>query len=283
MEFILENIDINNYRGEIIFYWLERNITFTYKVDKIKQYNKRCKLKLDCKLPGTYRLGHNLQNKNTNMYEDIEINIMSEGVLELKGGIKKRLEWVYFKIINIKEDDIIIENYDKEIFRKEENDVKRRNQIMNIEYWNNYWKCLHLLSIIYPNNPNMDMKISIKRLFKKLSGDGLTCNNCRRHFIKYLSDKNIEKIVSSKEKLIKFFLGLHNDVNKRNNKREWSREEVKDFYKDSIVINNELICDFDIDIKSLLNKNEIDKFPDIYNKTGRKRLKKKWGLFILEK
>ena len=76
---------------------------------------------------------------------------------------------------------------------------------------------------------------------------------------------------------------MHNDVNKRNNKREWSREEVKDFYKDSIVINNELICDFDIDIKSLLNKNEIDKFPDIYNKTGRKRLKKKWGLFILEK
>ena len=58
---------------------------------------------------------------------------------------------------------------------------------------------------------------------------------------------------------------------------------MKDFYKDSIVINNELICDFDIDIKSLLNKNEIDKFPDIYNKTGRKRLKKKWGLFILEK
>lgn len=283
MEFILENIDINNYRGEIIFYWLERNITFTYKVDKIKQDNKRCKLKLDCKLPGTYRLGHNLQNKNTNMYEDIEINIMSDGVIELKGGVKKRLEWVYLKIINIEKDDIIIENYDKELFRKEENDVKRRTEMMNIEYWNNYWKCLHLISIIYPKDPDMDMKMSIKRLLKKLSGDGLTCNNCRRHFIKYLSDKNREKIGSNKEELINFFLGLHNNINKRNNKKEWSKKEVKEFYKDSERISNELILNLDINIISLLKTREIDKFPDIYNKIGRERLKRKWGLFILEK
>jgi hypothetical protein len=283
MEFILENIDINNYRGEIIFYWLERNITFTYKVDKIKQDNKRCKLKLDCKLPGTYRLGHNLQNKNTNMYEDIEINIMSDGVIELKGGIKKRLEWVYLKILNIEKDDIIIENYDKELFRKEENDVKRRTEMMNIEYWNNYWKCLHLISIIYPKDPDMDIKMSIKRLLKKLSGDGLTCNNCRRHFIKYLSDKNREKIGSNKEELINFFLGLHNNINKRNNKKEWSKKEVKEFYKDSERISNELILNLDINIISLLKTREIDKFPDIYNKIGRERLKRKWGLFILEK
>ena len=58
---------------------------------------------------------------------------------------------------------------------------------------------------------------------------------------------------------------------------------MKEFYKDSERISNELILNLDINIISLLKTREIDKFPDIYNKIGRERLKRKWGLFILEK
>ena len=173
MEFVLENIDINNYRGNILFYWLERNITFTYTIDRIKQEGNKGILRLENKLVGTYRLGHNLQNKITNEYDDLEINIYSKGILELDGGKKKRLEWIYFSILKIGENDIIIDYYNKEKFRDEENDVRKRTEKMNLEYWNNYWKCLHLLSILYPNDPDINKKMSIKRLLKKLSKDGL--------------------------------------------------------------------------------------------------------------
>jgi len=283
MEFILNKIDINNYRGNIIFYWLERNITFNYNVDKFKQIGDKSILKLDYKLPGKYRLGHNLQNKQTNLYDDIEIDIHSKGILELRGGKMKRLEWIYFIINEIVENDIIIDKYDKDKFRNEENDIKSRTHKMNIEYWNSYWKCLHLISILYPNEPKINMKLSLERLLLKLKGNGLTCDNCRKHYIRYLSNNKIEKIVSNKEKTIKFFLGLHNDVNKRNNKREWTKLEVKEFYKDTEKINREILDNYKLDIKNLLESNEIDKFPDIYNNKGRECMKRKWGLFILEK
>jgi hypothetical protein len=283
MEFVLENIDTNNYRGDILFYWLERNITFNYTIDKIKQEGDKGILRLENKLQGTYRLGHNLQNKKTNEYDDLEINIYSRGILELEGGKKKRLDWIYFNIFYVKKDDIIIENYNKDRFREQESDVKRRTEKMNLEYWNNYWKCLHLLSVLYPLDPDMTKKMSIKRLLKKIEENGLKCNNCKIHFRRYLSDKNREKIVSCKEKLIKFFVGLHNNVNKRNKKREWSREEVKDFYKETEIINSEILLKYNIDIKRLLENNEIDKLPYLYNSKGRERMKRRWGLFILEK
>ncbi len=47
MEFVLENFDVNNYNGELLFYWLERNISFTYSIDKIKQYGNKGIIKLD--------------------------------------------------------------------------------------------------------------------------------------------------------------------------------------------------------------------------------------------
>ena len=37
------------------------------------------------------------------------------------------------------ENDIIIDYYNKERFREGENDVRKRTEKMNLEYWNNYW------------------------------------------------------------------------------------------------------------------------------------------------
>ena len=67
------------------------------------------------------------------------------------------------------------------------------------------------------------------------------------------------------------------------NKREWTKLEVKEFYKDTEKINREILDNYKLDIKNLLESNEIDKFPDIYNNKGRECMKRKWGLFILEK
>ena len=178
---------------------------------------------------------------------------------------------------------IIIENYDKELFRKEENDVKRRTEMMNIEYWNNYWKCLHLISFYYPDNPDNNKKMSIRKLLSKMGKDGLKCRNCTNHFRNYISNKNIEIIVTNKNNLVNFFIDLHNNVNRMNGKIEYKKEEVYELYKDLEKISNELEEKYELNINNLLITNKINEFPDIYNTEGSILMKRKFGLFVLEK
>lgn len=283
MEFVLEDFDVNNYTGEILFYWLERNISFTYSIKKIKQCGSKGIIKLDYKLVGTYRLGHNLKNKITMKYDNLKINIYSSNILELEGGVRKRLEWIYFKIREIDSNDIIIDYYNKDKFREEERDVKDRSLKMNIEYWNSYWKCLHLISFIYPDNPDNNKKKSIKKLLSKMERDGLKCRNCTNHFRRYLANKNRDLIVSSKMNLVNFFIDLHNNVNRMNGKIEYNLERVEDLYKEPEQINNEIESKYKVNLKDLLIKNKIEEFPNIYNTKGKLLMKKRFNLFVLEK
>jgi len=282
MEFVIENIDINKYSGEIIFYWLERNITFKYGVEKIKQKGNRGIIKLDYKLIGTYKLGHNLRNKINNNYEDMEINIYSNNIKEIRGGLLKRLEWLYFSIIELSKSDVVFDIYNKENFRERESDIKKKTILLNNEFWRNYWKYLHYLSFIYPLNPSEENKKSVKKLLKNMENEGLSCPNCRIHFRKFLEKKDRNKIVSSKENLIDFFIDLHNDVNNRLGKGILSKEDVKELYNDLDKIRKDLINGYGIDMKKLVSENKIKEFPSRYNNNSRKMIRRRLGLFVLE-
>ena len=282
MEFVIENIDINKYSGEIIFYWLERNITFKYGVEKIKQKGNRGIIKLDYKLIGTYKLGHNLRNKINNNYEDMEINIYSNNIKEIRGGLLKRLEWLYFSIIELSKSDVVFDIYNKENFRERESDIKKKTILLNNEFWRNYWKYLHYLSFIYPLNPSEENKNSVKKLLKNMENEGLSCPNCRIHFRKFLEKKDRNKIVSSKENLIDFFIDLHNDVNNRLGKGILSKEDVKELYNDLDKIRKDLINGYGIDMKKLVSENKIKEFPNRYNNNSRKMIRRRLGLFVLE-
>ena len=158
MEFVLENIDINNYSGEILFYWLERDITFKYDINKIKQKENKGIIRLDYKLEGTYRLGHNLRNKQTNKKDEHILNVYSNSILEIEGNKRKAMDWIYFSIKEVEKDDIVFDLYDKSKFRYQEKEIKRKTIALNTEYWNKYWKCLHLISIFYPEFMIIDDK-----------------------------------------------------------------------------------------------------------------------------
>ena len=282
MEFVLENIDKNKYSGELIFYWLDRDITFRYDISRLKEDKmNNLILKLNYKIKGRYRLGHNLKNKVTNNFDEQKILINSNNILELNGGFKKRLEWIYFEIKKI-ENEIILSEYDKDKFRYEEKELKSRSIKMNIEYWNIYWKCLHLISYLYSNEPSKESKDSILKLLIKLETDGLKCINCKNHFINYIQSLDRQEIVKDKESLINFFIDLHNNINRRNGKKELNRVEVNKLYSDKKNIISELLK-VKINISKMLEENRVNEFPDIYNREGRRILKKKWGLFVLEK
>lgn len=283
MEFVIENIDINNYSGEILFYWLERDITFKYDINRIKQKKNTGTIKLDYKLEGTYKLGHNLRNKQTNKKENHIINIYSNNILEIEGGGRYAMDWIYFNIKSINKNDVIFDIYDKSKFRFQEKEQKKKTILLNKEYWNKYWSCLHLLSIFYPEEPSNEIKSSIKKLLKKLESNGLKCRNCTEHFRRYLKDFNRDEIVRNRDNLFIFFVELHNKINKMNSKRQLSIEEINEIYKDTDKIEIDLIDNYKLNIKRLLLENKIEMFPDIYNTEGRKMMKRRLGLFVLEK
>lgn len=282
MEFVIKNFNKNLYSGELIFYWLERNLTFKYEVQKVKQRKNDGIIKLDYHLEGKYRIAHSFKNRSTNKYDDFELYVVALGAIQIRSKIKKRYEWVYFEIKKLSETDIIFQNYDQKKFKDEEKDMKGRTGKVNIEYWNSYWKCLHFLSFIYPDKPSDNNKKEIKKLLGKMKGDGISCPQCRQHFINYLQKLNVDEIVKSKDSLFNFFVDLHNSVNKKLGKGVLNYEKVRELYKDLDKIENELINMYSLNIRELLVSNNLINFPVIHNTKSRNMIKKRLNLFVLE-
>ena len=282
MEFVIKNFNKNLYTGELIFYWLERNINFNYGIEKVKQRKNDGVIKLDYHLEGKYRIAHSFKNRSTNKYNDFEIQVIALRAIQIKSKIKKRYEWTYFEIKKLSETDIIFQNYDEKKFKEEERDMKVRLGKVNIEYWNSYWKCLHFLSFIYPDEPNDNNKKEIKKLLDKMKADGISCPQCRQHFINYLQQINIEEIISNKDSLFKFFVDLHNSVNRKLNKGIVNYDKVKELYIDLVGIESELIEKYELNIRELFETNNLVNFPVIHHSKSRNLIKKRLNLFVLE-
>lgn len=99
------------------------------------------------------------------------------------------------------------------------------------EHLSNIWKCLHDLSFSFLINPNEN---SQQLMFNLLTIEltKIPCSTCRVHYKTYLKNFNhLEDICKNKFLLITWMIDLHNDVNKRLNKKELTYEEVFEYYK----------------------------------------------------
>jgi len=90
------------------------------------------------------------------------------------------------------------------------------------------WLFLHSVSFQYPENPNDQDKNNYKIFFESLQNI-LPCPNCREHYQKNIQENPMN--LGSRESLIKWVINLHNAVNKKNSKKEYSYDEVKDLYQ----------------------------------------------------
>ena len=104
---------------------------------------------------------------------------------------------------------------------------------MDPEVWGPHaWILLHTVTFNYPENPCLQDKDNIKQFFKYFSYQ-IPCNKCKNHFIKYMNRYPLTyKLLSSKDDLIDWLIDAHNKVNKRNNKKIYTREEVINYYEE---------------------------------------------------
>ena len=67
--------------------------------------------------------------------------------------------------------------------------------------------------------------------FLKSVGSVLPCKTCRNHYIEYLQENLTEKVVENKKNLSSWLVELHNSVNRRTGKKEWSFDEISRMYE----------------------------------------------------
>ena len=92
------------------------------------------------------------------------------------------------------------------------------------------WKFLHYITLSYPENPDENIKKTYKNFFSELY-QVLPCEKCRINYEEHLKIYPLsDKVLESKENIVKWLISMHNLVNIINNKKEYSYDDFNNEY-----------------------------------------------------
>ena len=92
------------------------------------------------------------------------------------------------------------------------------------------WQFLHSITLSYPDNPTIEDKNNYAQFFNSIQNI-LPCQNCKDHYTQNLQEFPVEQHLDNKESLFRWLVDIHNLVNVKNNKREYSYDEVTELYE----------------------------------------------------
>jgi len=87
------------------------------------------------------------------------------------------------------------------------------------------WKFIHFVTMGYPNYPTESIKKKYYNYFHSLK-NVIPCSICASHFAENLDILPLDdNVLSSRENLVRWGINIHNIVNKKNGKKEYTFEE----------------------------------------------------------
>lgn len=99
---------------------------------------------------------------------------------------------------------------------------------MDSNIWGSHaWLFLHTITLNYPENPNKFDKEKYKNFFENL-GNVIPCEVCKDHYKKNIKKYPIQ--LETRESLVKWLHNIHNLVNIKNGKEEFSYEDFIEKY-----------------------------------------------------
>jgi len=107
-------------------------------------------------------------------------------------------------------------------------DLYNNNHNIDPKIWGpNVWNSLHYSAATYPLTASPTVQKLMKCRIQALPFE-LPCSSCRAHVSAFIEKNlnNLDDIVSGRHKLGQFYTELHNAVNKRLGKPEWSYSDV---------------------------------------------------------
>lgn len=102
---------------------------------------------------------------------------------------------------------------------------------MDPNVWGQHaWIFLHSITLNYPSCPTEKDKENMKNFFLSLK-NVLPCSKCRNNFENHLKKFPLtDKVLCSKEDLVKWLINIHNSVNEQTGKKIMRYNEVLQFY-----------------------------------------------------
>jgi len=101
---------------------------------------------------------------------------------------------------------------------------------MNPKFWGPHaWIFLHSITMNYPKNPSEQDKHVYFKFFKSLE-NVLPCEKCAYNYSNNLKKLPIEPALENRDKLIRWLIGIHNEVNRETGKPPYTYEQVIDEY-----------------------------------------------------
>ena len=101
-----------------------------------------------------------------------------------------------------------------------------------VKSYNDIWKIIHEFALDLPidyEKLNRMHKEKVK-IFYTEKVSKIPCITCNTHYIEYVTNNNLDNIKNSLE-LIEWTFELHNDVNKKTNKKILSIDDILEIYK----------------------------------------------------
>lgn len=101
-------------------------------------------------------------------------------------------------------------------------------KIIDPKYWGPYtWYVIHTMAYSYES----DKKVNYERILNSLK-DLIPCFNCREFYKQWINKNPYE--LNNKDSFINWTIALHNAVNQKIGKRNYSRSEVDAIYLEQI-------------------------------------------------
>ena len=92
------------------------------------------------------------------------------------------------------------------------------------------WNTLHAFAHTYPRTAEPARQAAMRELLR-LFGEHLPCPKCRMHYAAYLEAHLADASLATRDALVAFLNSLHNDVNRRLGKRQYSLAEHYAVYR----------------------------------------------------
>tara|TARA_B100001250_G_C19627628_1_gene712295 strand:+ start:241 stop:705 length:465 start_codon:yes stop_codon:yes gene_type:complete len=93
------------------------------------------------------------------------------------------------------------------------------------------WPAFHIMAHNYPNSPSEQTRKSCIKLIESIP-HMLPCSHCGCNFNKFLKKYDLNKVCSTKNSLVNFFVMGHNDVSKHvhPNRKKWTVNDANKKY-----------------------------------------------------
>lgn len=104
-----------------------------------------------------------------------------------------------------------------------------------------FWFTLHVSAVHYPENPSQIVRERMKQRILAIPYE-LPCSTCRPHALAFLDlyKNELDRVVSNKHELGKFYTEFHNQVNERYGKEKWTYEKVFQVYSGNVKVSRSI-------------------------------------------